>query len=244
MRLLFLASFFCLFGAQDAVARKFTLTIKVVDNIINDPVANIEVRIGNEMVLTNEQGLASFKECKGKKFEVFFKDPGGRFGPNRKFIYLDSKNDCSETIVMKCLPETALKYYDEFREHRLLEIQKELETIDFSAYDSCDDTIGTSKSYINAQFPGDLRAMQKYIASTLVYPEESIEMEEQGIVYVSFVVEWDGSISDIEIEKSVSKLLDSESYRVVATMPKWIPGFCNGEIIRMRCRLPVVFTLL
>lgn len=96
---------------------------------------------------------------------------------------------------------------------------------------------------VDAMFPGGAVEMQKWIASNVVYPEISISMEEQGRVYVTFVVERDGSISGIEVVKGVSKDLDREAKRLVRSMPKWTPGENEGKKVRSRCNLPIVFTL-
>jgi len=96
---------------------------------------------------------------------------------------------------------------------------------------------------VEAGFPGGAAELQKWIASNVVYPETSIEMEDQGKVYLSFVVESDGSISHISVEKGVSKELDREAKRVVRQMPKWSAGEAGGKKVRTRCRLPIVFTL-
>ena len=85
--------------------------------------------------------------------------------------------------------------------------------------------------------------MQKWIAENVQYPQTAIEMNEQGKVYLSFVVEPDGSISNIAIERGVSGDLDKEAKRLVRKMPKWSPGEAKGKKARTRCRLPINFTL-
>jgi protein TonB len=96
---------------------------------------------------------------------------------------------------------------------------------------------------VEAQFPGGPAAMQKWINSNVQYPQTSIEMNEQGRVYLSFVVEPDGSISNITVERGVSGDLDKEAKRVVRNMPSWVPGEASGKKVRTRCRLPIIFTL-
>lgn len=96
---------------------------------------------------------------------------------------------------------------------------------------------------VEAGFPGGAAALQKFIKENVQYPQTSIEMNEQGRVYLSFVVENDGSISNIAVERGVSADLDREAKRVVREMPKWIPGEAKGKKARTRCRLPINFTL-
>ena len=96
---------------------------------------------------------------------------------------------------------------------------------------------------VEAEFVGGAQAMMKYIQQNIQYPATSIEMNEQGKVYLSFVVEADGSISNVSIERGVSIDIDKEAKRIVRSMPKWTPGEAKGKKSRTRCRLPINFQL-
>jgi periplasmic protein TonB len=96
---------------------------------------------------------------------------------------------------------------------------------------------------VEAEFIGGAQAMMKFIQQNILYPPTSIEMNEQGKVYLSFVVEADGSISNVSIERGVSKDIDNEAKRIVRSMPKWTPGEAKGKKSRTRCRLPINFQL-
>ena len=96
---------------------------------------------------------------------------------------------------------------------------------------------------VEAEFKGGAQAMMKYIQQNIQYPPTSIEMNEQGKVYLSFVVEADGSISNVSIERGVSIDIDKEAKRIVRSMPKWTPGEAKGKKSRTRCRLPINFQL-
>ncbi len=93
------------------------------------------------------------------------------------------------------------------------------------------------------EFVGGEKAMQKFIMSTIRYPEHAIMSDEQGKVWVEFVVEKDGSISNISIVESVSPSLDKESLRVVGLMPKWKPGTHHGEVVRTKMKVPIIYKL-
>lgn len=97
---------------------------------------------------------------------------------------------------------------------------------------------------IESQFPGGPDSLQSWLTQNVNYPRESIEMNEQGKVYVSFVVEIDGSISNVEVIKSVSQQLDTEAMRLARAMPNWTPGEYEGELARTRCQIPINFTLI
>jgi protein TonB len=96
---------------------------------------------------------------------------------------------------------------------------------------------------VEAGFPGGPAAMMKWINDNVKYPQTSIEMNEQGRVFLSFVVETNGSISNVKIERGISIDLDKEAKRVIKKMPKWVPGESAGRAVRARCRLPINFQL-
>jgi len=94
-----------------------------------------------------------------------------------------------------------------------------------------------------AEFPGGNAALQKFLAKNLIYPETAIKHEDEGKVFVSFVIEIDGSISTIKVEKGVSRELDREAKRLIRKMPRWIPGEVGQKTVRTRVRLPIIFIL-
>ncbi|PHR28613.1 MAG: hypothetical protein COA38_12035 [Fluviicola sp.] len=96
---------------------------------------------------------------------------------------------------------------------------------------------------VEAVFPGGVEAMMKFISDNIKYPEIDKEMGTQGRVYVQFVVEKDGSLSNISIMRGVSKTIDREAKRVIRLMPKWKPAEAAGKIVRCRSRLPITFVL-
>lgn len=93
------------------------------------------------------------------------------------------------------------------------------------------------------QFPGGQIAMLQYLMKNMKYPEQAMKEGIQGRVAVRFIVEKDGSISDVKPVLSVHPLLNKEAVRVVKSMPKWSPGKHNGKPVRVRFNLPVMFKL-
>ena len=92
-------------------------------------------------------------------------------------------------------------------------------------------------------YPGGMGALMQYLSSHIKYPVIAEENGIQGRVICTFVVERDGSITDVKIAKSVDPSLDKEAMRVVSSMPKWIPGKQNGSAVRVKYTLPVTFRL-
>jgi len=96
---------------------------------------------------------------------------------------------------------------------------------------------------VEAEFPGGYEEWKKYLLSELKYPEISLEMGNQGIVYVTFVIEIDGSVSDVKVLKGVSFDIDREAKRVIRNSPKWIPGRVAKYNVRTRLSIPINFVL-
>lgn len=92
-------------------------------------------------------------------------------------------------------------------------------------------------------FPGGMSALMQYLSKHIKYPVIAEENGIQGRVIVTFVVEKNGSITDVQVIKSVDPSLDKEAVRVVKSMPHWIPGKQNGSAVRVKYTLPVTFRL-
>ena len=92
-------------------------------------------------------------------------------------------------------------------------------------------------------FPGGREELFKYLAYNVKYPIDAAENKIEGRVLVTFVVEHDGSISNVNVANSVYPSLDKESIRVVSGMPKWIPGKANGKTVRVKYTIPITFRL-
>lgn len=94
-----------------------------------------------------------------------------------------------------------------------------------------------------AHFPGGSEAMMKYVIKNIIYPKSEIEKGIEGKVMVSFIVEKDGSLSNVKALNSISEALDKEAIRVVESMPKWKPAIYKNEAVRSQMTLPINFSL-
>ncbi len=94
-----------------------------------------------------------------------------------------------------------------------------------------------------SSFKGGIPAMKKFLAKNMYYPDAALDNNIQGKVWVRFVVNEKGQVSDAVVTKSVHPLLDQEALRVVRKMPKWIPGKIDGEKVKSYYDLPVNFKL-
>ena len=92
-------------------------------------------------------------------------------------------------------------------------------------------------------FPGGQGALMSWLGSNIKYPVVAEENGVQGRVVCTFVVERDGSITDVKVVRGVDPSLDKEAVRVLKAMPKWIPGKQNGSAVRVKYTVPVTFRL-
>ena len=93
------------------------------------------------------------------------------------------------------------------------------------------------------EFPGGMPAMIEFLQTNLNYPKDAKKQKVGGRVLVMFVVETDGSMSNVRVAKKIFPSLDAEALRVVKAMPKWNPGKEKGKPVRVNFALPIVFSL-
>ncbi len=93
------------------------------------------------------------------------------------------------------------------------------------------------------QFPGGEIELMKFLSENVKYPEAAEETGTQGRVIVQFIVEADGSITNVKVVKNVSDEIDAEAVRVINAMPKWKPGMQKGQPVRVKYTIPVTFRL-
>jgi len=109
---------------------------------------------------------------------------------------------------------------------------------------------GTSEEVINVNsienqpaFPGGMEAFIKYLRKNLRYPSSAVENDVAGRVYVNFIVEKDGKLTDIKVVKGIGFGCDEEAIRVLKRSPDWSPGEQNGRKVRVMYTLPIVFSM-
>lgn len=107
--------------------------------------------------------------------------------------------------------------------------------------DSVDIQEKDGKLDVSPSFPGGKEFLKKYLQLNTNYPKEAKKAGITGRVIVRFMVEPDGSIDNITVEKPVYPVLDAEAVRVVSAMPRWQPGMVDGKPVRVRFTLPITF---
>lgn len=100
-----------------------------------------------------------------------------------------------------------------------------------------------TKDAIEPTFPGGINAFYQLLASTVRYPKQAKRNYVQGKVFLSFVVEKDGSLNDMRVIRGIGYGCDEEALRALKTSPAWIPGYQYGIPVRVQYSIPISFTL-
>ena len=93
------------------------------------------------------------------------------------------------------------------------------------------------------EYPGGKEGLFKFISENVQYPEKAKKETVTGKVFVSFVIDKDGSVTDVKIARSVNPELDDEAVRVVKKLKKWTPGKKDGEVVKVGFTMPIKFAL-
>lgn len=96
---------------------------------------------------------------------------------------------------------------------------------------------------VEPEYPGGEGEMAWFIQRNITYPKEAIANEEEGRVYIRFIVQTDGSLANFSVARGVSPFLDSEALRVCRLMPNWKPAMNKGEAVAVDVVIPIVFRL-
>jgi protein TonB len=93
------------------------------------------------------------------------------------------------------------------------------------------------------EYPGGQAALFEYLSKNIKYPADAEKKKVEGKVFVTFVVDTDGKITDVSLMRKVFPSLDSEAIRVISAMPNWIPGKQKGQVVRVKYTVPIMFRL-
>lgn len=224
--------------------------ILTVKNFVDEQRAKVAMTQVAE--LTNYDQPKKKAEVKQKKVEV---------EPEREVERVKSSIKFTAPVIKKdeeVKPDEELKTQDE-----LMSTKTAIGTFDVKGNDDANGEILKAKDVIaepeppkheeenkvfdfveqQPLFPGGPAALMKYLSENTKYPVVAQENGVQGRVTVQFVVEKDGSISDVHVLRGVDPSLDKEAVRVVKSMPRWTPGKQNGITVRVNYRVPVLFRL-
>ncbi|MFO7873864.1 MAG: energy transducer TonB [Bacteroidales bacterium] len=151
--------------------------------------------------------------------------------PSEELIIVDDDVELEEEFTI----DADADVFTEVQEYEPIEIQQEEEE------EEEDEIFMVVED--QPQFPGGEEARQRFLEENLRYPQMAREAGIQGTVFVTFVVEPDGSVSNVEILRGIGGGCDEEAIRVVKQMPKWEPGRQRGQAVRVQFNMPIRFRL-
>jgi len=242
---------------QSLAGRTWTLTVQVIHDSTELPVPDVQVELEDEkgtVGITDSEGIARFEGMKTESIHFYVKKEG--FYKVESFEYSRKRKHDRKMIIrfiQTTGPNVSMEFrnrikesrekYTAIREKEMEQLKIKLASIDTNEMRPCADSDSLIEIQYTAHFPGGVAELNKFIMYNLTYPEKAIDYNEQGTVYISFIIDKDGSVTDVKVMRGVSKLLDAEAKRVINGMPKWIPSYCNGRPLKTRLKLPLLFTL-
>ncbi len=230
-----------IFIAKQSLAGSYTLEIRVIDGYTNQLIPNCD------LLVTTEEGV----EIEPSKFD----EKGALIFEKLKARFLILKVDNLTDRFM----ERQFQYYNGRRQDDVYTIylypnadyEAEMMAIEDSIYGpvtySFDEPKGEKVDSVPANaatYSLGTDGLLQFVMQNLMYPEECIDLNIQGKVELAFVVEPDGKVTHVTVLEGVDTLLDSEAKRLVRAMPNWSSASNEeGEIIRTRVKLPIVYSL-
>lgn len=135
-------------------------------------------------------------------------------------------------------------FYGTFTNYKQIEMPFELHLgNNHSSTVTMNNTQQTTMTDRNPEFPGGMKRLSEYISTHLQYPTVSQENGIMGNVRVSYVIDEEGNVTDVEVMESIDPYLDEEAVRVISSMPKWKPGMKDGKYVKMKTSTLVKFKL-
>lgn len=227
---------FLLLGALNTFAAKpYTIVVNVKDRMTRVPLAGMQVTFKNSdkevlaSLVTDASGRVEFKDCTEKEVDIFVMDPANDYSPESTFFY--RKYDEGEEVFVNLENLTAEKSM----------VAQKTEVTITDTNQVMTEARCTTQDFVIAEFTGGKTALMKYLQTTLMIPESALEKEINGKGYYSFIIDEEGAISNLKIEKGMPNCpeCDMECIRVIAYMPNWTPATCGGEKVKVYYQLPI-----
>ena len=158
-----------------------------------------------------------------------------------KTALINVKKTALDFTLLCYAPPAIEKRNDSINQQKMSSGSLESETHDMRSF-----TIGTQRFTIveeSPEFPGGYDSLALFIKNHLIYPQIALDKKIEGRVITQFVVERNGSITEVQVVHGISPELDTEAIRIVHSMPKWDPGLQRNKPLRVKYTLPIGFKL-
>lgn len=198
--------------------------INVLDGFTLEPIDTFDIDIVSGKMEVKRMSASTFEITKLKNGTIILLT-NPKYGYHK--IVLSNKNKSVENVTLTPNLSLLSDY------HSAYPYYSNLTKID-SVFNLVD---------VPAEFPEGSDALKKFLAQTIIYPQRCAEYGIVEKIHIQFIVEIDGSISNVWVLRGVNKLMDEECVRVAYKMPHWKPGEINGKPVRSIYSLPVSFNL-
>ena len=233
---------FCLISASKSYSQSDSVVVCVLNKLTSEPVMGISVipSYGNNTIVLNAPGIFVVdKYYKTKQLNIIKEG----YSTGYCLLYNPELLEDSMTIYLVPVLKNSNPVFLNSMQTKINQLKEQYSMSDKNIGKCASDTTQIVHfPEIEAEFPGGSAALKRFMANQIDYPEEALENEEMGRVYMSYIVDVNGEISNIKVERGVSASLDAESTRIIQAMPKWIPAICDGVFVKSRQRLPITYT--
>lgn len=223
-----------------SIARTYSCTVQIDEMATGNPLKGILVVFYSKKerheAKTDSNGRVVFNELSARSATIEVSDPEGVFKSISKTVL--KKDIADELVTLEITSTFARKPLSYYYERNKMYPNADDDSSYALISAKCE-----NKEFVDPAFPGGTQAMMRFVRAYTEYPEQARELGEQGRVYISFIIEKDGTITHVDVARPLSKTLDLEAKWIVYSMPTWTPAMLCGEPIRSRCRLPITFTL-
>ena len=218
------------FSSQLLAAKTYNLTLSVKSLATYTPLSGMLVTAVNKeekvmMGQTDSNGELVITALKEKSVQFIITDPSKTHREHTVFIFNPKKVDQLNELGLRLNEEKEAAFFKALDERYPAQIDKD------------------SVDYISASPVGGVAKFYEFIVMNLEFPDECIEKNIQGKVFLTFLVQKDGTITHVVVDKGVYPSLDAEATRVLRYAPKWNPATSNGKPVVSKMKVPVVFAL-
>jgi TonB family protein len=245
MKNILLILMFSLTALSSNAKKIYSITVNVYSLGTKEPIigAKVSASIHRKILyngVTDSTGKVIIENMTGKYVSIDITDPNTKYQKGYS-SYFNNKRVSEEKFVY-------LRWIEQDEENEFNAINEKYPNNDsiYSIHEISKQSSSSnvdSINYVPPGFPGGPGELQRFISATVRYPEDCIKKDIQGRVFLSFIIQEDGTVTNVRVDRGVNKSLDKESKRVMYYMPKWKPATLNGKAIKSKAGAPVVYTL-
>lgn len=222
------------FSANLFAAKTYNLTLRVTSLATHSTLPGFTVMAvfkeeKVKMGQTNQHGEIVISDLKEKSITFIITDPTKKHRQENYLYFNPKKEDQTKNVALRLNADQEAAFFQAIDE-------KYPNIPDLDAIDTND--------FVDAEPVGGIAEFHNYMIMTMEYPGECVENNIQGKVFISFLVQKDGTITHAVVDKSAHPLLDAEALRIIRYAAKWNPATSGGKPVVTRVKVPLVFSMM